>query len=102
MEVAACLRSVCASSAEFVMGPVIKLMPGRACLDTTRLVEEGGDAVRGALVANRTDPGGFHVPGAGAALAAEDHSVNSGKVEGAEVFQEGFDGKEPNGSQRSA
>ena len=57
--------------------------------------EEEGNADGVALIAEAPDPFRVHRPGAGAAFAADDNPVDVAEVYGAEVFQEGFDGEEP-------
>ena len=66
------------------------------------MFEEERDTGGAALFLNGGDPFLFQGPGTGAAFAADDDPVDAGEVEGAEVFQQGFDGEEFHGGSGAA
>jgi hypothetical protein len=60
------------------------------------LLEEKCHPLFAALTTDVDDPVSKHGPGVRAALAADDHPVDSAQIKRAEIGQEGFDGQESN------
>jgi len=75
-----------------VIGSAFQFPAGLGFAHTAPLFEEKGDICRLALILERGDPRGVHEPGARAALAADDHPMDSFEVYAAQVFQKRLDG----------
>jgi len=67
-------------SRHFIPSVTIECSAGRFFVDAAPLLEEEGDVLCEAAVADLGDPVCFHRPGAGAGLAADDHPVDAGEV----------------------
>jgi len=69
----------------------VQTSPASCLVNATPLLKKENRTLGLALLLDRVSPGGLHGPGAVAALAADDHPVNAGEVDAAEVFEERLD-----------
>src|SRR5208283_3246863 len=84
------LRSV----GKAVVSLAIEFSASLALMDAAPLLEEERDLGSLALIPKRQHQFLMHRPGAGPALTADDHPVDSFQVDLAEVFQKRLDGQE--------
>src|SRR5437879_5011978 len=83
-----------------VVCALIEFAAGIAFSDPTPLLEEERRAGGAALLAKRPHPFDSHRPRTVAALSSHDHPVDVRQVDGAEVFEERFDGEKSYGGRR--
>ncbi len=79
---------------EAVVSLAVEFSASLALMDAAPLLEEERDLGSLALIPKRQHPFLPHWPGAGPALTADDHPVDSFQVDLAEVFQKRLDGQE--------
>lgn len=82
------------TSGHAVVGLAVERSSELRLLHAAPLLEKEGDFGAAALIAEADDPVAVQGASAVAAFAADDDPVDVGEVEGAEVFEEGFDGEE--------
>src|SRR5439155_19650864 len=78
-----------------VVGQAVEAAPVLTLPPAAPLLEEERDLRDAALVAYRHDPLRRDRPRTRAALAADDHPVDTGQVKAAEILQQRFDGQKP-------
>src|SRR5271166_1333033 len=79
------------SVGEAVVCLAVEFSASLALMDAAPLLEEERDLASLALIPKRQHPFLLHRPGAGPALTADDHPVDSFQVDLAEVFQQTLD-----------
>ncbi len=87
-------RGLVGGGREVVVCSAVQHPSGRLLAHAAPLLEEEGHTVFPALSFDIQDPVLLHAPGARTALAAGDHPMDAGQVDGTQVFQKRFQGGE--------